>query len=108
MTTATKERKVTARLGTTLFVGLGLDAGELEAWRNDLRAMMKVGGHGLQYSDGSSEWMEESPETTGLSGSAAYVWDRSGNKVKTAVLFCRRDEDGNVSRTVVKYVWKNL
>lgn len=66
-------------------------------------------GPAAEKEDGTAEWIiDEAVTVPGASGSAAYTWDRSGNRVKYARYRCLRFVDGKVTKTLERYVYKSL
>lgn len=66
-------------------------------------------GHAANFFDKTSEWLIDEPiiDTT-KTGSAQYVWDKSGNRVKCQRCRYRKDASGTVTQTVERTVFKTF
>jgi len=89
-----------ARIGDTLYI---YD----ETTEATVKRKIVPNGHGATFRDGSSEWIvDEAIVDLSKAGSAIYVWDRSGNKVKHKRCRYKKDKAGNVTRTIVRTLYK--
>lgn len=90
----------TARIGDTLYV---FDA----ASESKVRENIVPDGHAMQ-SNGQSEWIIDEPVVdVSKGGSAAYTWDRTGNKIKYSRIRCVKDSSGKVTRKFMRFVFKS-
>jgi len=91
-----------ARIGSTLYV---FDT----ASEAKVRENILPDGEAIVFTDKSSEWIVDEPVVdTSKSGSAQYTWDKTGNRVRHARCQYNRDAAGNVTRKVLKHVYREL
>ena len=92
-------------VGDTLFVFSESAKAEVEA---QMEAKMRQ-GHAKYNQNGSREFIESNPiiDTT-KSGSAAYTWDKTGNKVKHNRFRVKIDADRNITREFLGTSWKEF
>lgn len=86
------------QVGETLFV---FDHETKEKVAEQIEAELRKGK--TRYNpDGSTEWISVSPICDHTkSGSAAYTWDRSGNRVKCERHRCFKTKDGEITKVLL-------
>ena len=91
----------TARIGDTLFVYDETTEASVK------QANIVADGHAANYDNGTSEWIVDEPivDTTKV-GSAMFVWDKAGTRIKHERCRYIKDKNGNVTRKVEKTVYK--
>lgn len=96
------------RKGDKLYVFMGAKT-EAAAWLRVEESKLEPNGDGMTFSDGRRVFLEARPiEHAGCSGSAAFAWDKSGNRVKTAIVRVEMLPDGAMSRRVLRTVFRKL
>lgn len=98
----------TARVGDTLYI---YDAETADVVHAEISRRMHAEGVSRVDRDGTREFCVDEvvfDPTKAGAGSAAYQWDRSGNRCKHERVRYRVTKDGATTRTVEKIVYRKM
>jgi len=102
--------KTTARIGNVLYLYLGTAADEPLAQQeiDKLISRLEPDGDGIKLDDGTAIHVEDQLcFDSSQSGSAAYVWDKSGNKCRHARIRVTI-KGGKRTETFLRFVYKSI
>jgi hypothetical protein len=99
-------KQTSRRVGDTLHVFLGTDGDNFD---EKIAGLEQPDGHAVEAADGSAVWIADAEVVdTTKSGSDQYTWDKSGNRIKHARTRFVRDASGNVTQTVLRFIYKAM
>jgi len=100
--------KRSIQIGDTLHLLIGADTQEIDVIaEKKIKAALATGQTVIE--NGVSTWIGTSEVLNqNKSGSAAYTWDKSGNKIKIEKFLVTKTADGAVSRKSLGFAWRNF